>query len=337
MTQASVNAQHCAQATCGALSVPWGERRGRGKHWTRSTGPGRAHVSRTLDTGEKVLCALQPDGDLRLNVQAADGTEQILWLGDRWLESTLDPHTVSPEAQESLKRVLEALLGLHPGAQRGLEWLGSEDLAERPHWAKRELKERGWTERSIKAHLGAADVLKPNPMFRSAAPMQLYARARVLLIEMGGEWTPHEVSQARRAAAYASAERRAAAMIAGIERRRVSVPKMPLQDLYQQACDDYNERAWDRGRDGDAHPGSDPAFVKRIAVNFLRHAATDYDWELESRRGQVGIRMGAHEAMFLRVMKAVAAAYPELRGECRRQYGHRFDDPEGLKQIGAEG
>jgi hypothetical protein len=50
------------------------------------------------------------------------------------------------------------------------------------------LKARGWTETLIRQYLGAPDSSCPNPYYRSAAPMRLYARARVEAVEASPAW-----------------------------------------------------------------------------------------------------------------------------------------------------
>lgn len=50
----------------------------------------------------------------------------------------------------------------------------------------RELKERGWTE--VRDLLGAPDRRAPNPHYRSAAPMRLWAPDRITAIEAGEDF-----------------------------------------------------------------------------------------------------------------------------------------------------
>lgn len=51
-----------------------------------------------------------------------------------------------------------------------------------------ELKARGWTRTLIERFLPEADATRPNPMFRSAAPMRLYCQQRVVAIEATEEF-----------------------------------------------------------------------------------------------------------------------------------------------------
>jgi len=105
-------------------------------------------------------------------------------------------------------------------------------------------------------------------------------------------------------------------------------------ELMRLAIASYNDyqaeremRAWERGQEwydiGEpASERSDPAFLKRITVNYIRHHLTTYDRHLESVAGKVGVR----EAVAVirdRVYGAVADTYPQYRAECNRQLARR--------------
>ena len=51
-----------------------------------------------------------------------------------------------------------------------------------------QLKERGCTPAVVKKFLSAPDATKPNPYYRSAAPMQLYSLVRVEVCEQEEGW-----------------------------------------------------------------------------------------------------------------------------------------------------
>lgn len=187
------------------------------------------------------------------------------------------------------------------------------------------LRERGWTPALVRRFLGEPDKLAPNPAYRSAAPMRLYAEARVLAAE-GEETFRHAqaIAQARASAARKTAQRRARDLLAAVERMEVEVVAVPLVDARRRAIRNYNARLLARER-WDAEPAgedSDPAFLERITVNFIRHRLTDYDTALEEVAGRVGVE-AAVAAIRRRVYEAIAAAYPELAEECRRQLARR--------------
>jgi hypothetical protein len=78
----------------------------------------------------------------------------------------------------------------------------------------------------------------------------------------------------------------------------------------------------------------DERFLHRLAVNFLRHARTDYDNVLVFRRtGSNGPAAAYNREVKLQVLDAIAARYPELEAECARQ-GRRLVVP--LKAAGED-
>lgn len=187
------------------------------------------------------------------------------------------------------------------------------------------LKARGWTARLIQIFLGAPDMTRPNPHYRNAAPMRLYARHRVEQIEQSADW-PHlqeRATQRKRQAADA-VETKRLKMLQYVEAVQITVPVIAAGVLTQRACAHYNWRQDERAeRRGDwdvrpASPQSNGAFLARITVNYLRHVHSHYERELERIFGRVGVREG-YLALNERVSCAIAAAYPHLAGECARQ------------------
>jgi hypothetical protein len=71
-----------------------------------------------------------------------------------------------------------------------------------------------------------------------------------------------------------------------------------------------------------ASAGDDPAFLKRITVNYIRHNLTRYDRELEDLAGKVGVRK-AVMVIRRRVYDAIARVYPRYAAECERQWRGR--------------
>jgi hypothetical protein len=70
------------------------------------------------------------------------------------------------------------------------------------------LRERGWTDAMIREYLGKPDATRPNPRYRSAAPMKLYLAERAKAAEASPEWVERKTREARRrAAGVAAADR----------------------------------------------------------------------------------------------------------------------------------
>ena len=60
------------------------------------------------------------------------------------------------------------------------------------------LRERGWTDAMIREHLGGARRQRPNPGYRSAAPMKLYLAERAEAAEASLEWVERKTRGAWR-------------------------------------------------------------------------------------------------------------------------------------------
>ncbi len=108
----------------------------------------------------------------------------------------------------------------------------------------------------------------------------------------------------------------AAALAAAAGTVSVSVPHLPAAQAVRAAVAHYNERRSPGSRP--AALTSNPQFLARITVNYLRHAASTYDHtrNVLTRHGDADT---AGKTVKLRTLQAIAAAYPWLAGECARQ------------------
>jgi hypothetical protein len=200
------------------------------------------------------------------------------------------------------------------------------------------LRERGWTPAMIRDLLGEPDETRPNPVYRSAAPVRLWDEDRVTGAEAATGFAGLAARGARRSAAgTAAADSRRAALAAEIAAVIITVPVLHRDALTRRACDAYNRRQWDVRADADwdwalASENSDPAFLERIAVNYLRHELTDYESHLDAIAGRTGVRDG-ERLVRARVYDAIASAYPDLAAECRRQLAWR-EAQDGARQAG---
>ena len=80
------------------------------------------------------------------------------------------------------------------------------------------LRERGWTDAMIRDLLGKPDKLRPNPRYRSAAPMRLWAWPRVHEIEGGQEFAARmQRARARSASSRAAADHRRDELLARVQ------------------------------------------------------------------------------------------------------------------------
>jgi hypothetical protein len=181
------------------------------------------------------------------------------------------------------------------------------------------LRGRGWTEALIDRFLPVPDRLAPNPHYRSAAPMKLYLKARVEAIEATDAF---RAARARTAPRQAAARKAVQTKRADTERfvrgLEIDVPRLSAAELTTRACRHYNDlKSW-RDDWEPASPGSTPEFLDRISVNYLRHQLTPYEEHLEQTFGKVGAAP-AYAKIKAKVLAAIAAAYPWLAAEARRQ------------------
>jgi hypothetical protein len=129
------------------------------------------------------------------------------------------------------------------------------------------------------------------------------------------------VESARRAA-----ETRRQATIGWAE--RVPIEVVRVEDPVAGAIRSYNDRVQDRAWDDDREPHyaartDAPAFLRRITVNWLRHECSSYEDLLVENYGRTGVEE-ALQVIRRRVYEAIAVAYPDLAGECRRQLKERL-------------
>lgn len=188
------------------------------------------------------------------------------------------------------------------------------------------LRARGWTPALITTFLGAPDKTVDNPHYRSAAPMRLYALARVEAVEASEAYQQAvAASAARRQGARQAAQTKRAALLAAVEKLRILVPVYEPAALTHAACEHYNwrqaAREWQDWSEP-ATPESHPDFLARIQVNFIRHRLTAYEGELEQIYGKVGVRE-AYLAINRKLYAAIAAAYPALAEACQHQLARK--------------
>lgn len=93
-----------------------------------------------------------------------------------------------------------------------------------------QLKERGWTPALVKKVLDPPDATKPNPHYKSAAPMRLYTASRVEAAERSEEWEQAKAPAAQRSEVVKAAER-----------LPITVTRIPLETVVTRAIASYEE------------------------------------------------------------------------------------------------
>ncbi len=152
--------------------------------------------------------------------------------------------------------------------------------------------------------------------------MRLYALERVLAVEESEPFIAARLKAANRSAASRKgAATQREALISEANAMTIEVVELPAAEVLPLAIRHYNERSAIRDRDmlkERAGPDSDPRFLSRIAVNFIRHRLTSYDATFEVIANRIGVRE-ATRIIRQRVFEAIAKSYPQYYHECRDQ------------------
>jgi hypothetical protein len=191
--------------------------------------------------------------------------------------------------------------------------MANKTQADKNYLSLPALRERGWTPSIIEKLLGKADTTRPNPRYRSAAPMRLYEQARVAGAECSAEFERLRARAAdRRRSATAAEEQRKESVLQRARSSRIKVAAgRPQRDIIRAACRAYNAAKSGREDYEPATPDSDERFLMRIALNYVRHELTRYDAALLDQYGRIGADE-ARDIVRSRVVEAIVAAYPWL-------------------------
>lgn len=193
------------------------------------------------------------------------------------------------------------------------------------------LEKRGWTKGLIKKYLPEPDSVEH---FKKYGCKYFYLISRVERIEQTEDFqNEFSKAQARRASGKLAAENRKKKYLHYLRYEMpVRVKVYPAEKVLLKAIDSYNDRqrdrawrAYERGQyDGvdferrSAGTNSDPAFLERITVNFIRHHLTRYDNMLASLHGKTA-QEEASKIIQTRIFEAIIDAYSLYRDECERQ------------------
>src|SRR4051794_11067818 len=125
--------------------------------------------------------------------------------------------------------------------------------------------------------------------------------------EQSADFVSVRADRARRVeSARKAAETKRDSLLRQVAEMQVRVRAQPIARVRRLAVDAYNDRLIDTER-FEAEPASetsDPAFLERITVNFIRHELTAYDQELETVAGRVGVQ-DAVQAIRRKVFAAI--------------------------------
>jgi hypothetical protein len=196
----------------------------------------------------------------------------------------------------------------------------------------RELEKRGWTKGQIKKYLPEPDGIE---YFKKYGCRHLYSLCRIERIELTDEFKKlQQTALKKREREAANDDRRRKEYLDYLRYRMpVSVKVLSDEEVLLRAIASYNanrrHRKWkvfERGLISEYEPesrrdagtDSDPEFLKRITVNYIRHNLTTYDALLAGLSG-CPAQEEAARIIQKRVFAAIIDNYPALRDECERQ------------------
>lgn len=193
-------------------------------------------------------------------------------------------------------------------------------MAYNDYTTKPRLKEQGWTDGMIKKLLGDPDATRPNPMYKSAAPMTLYLVSRVQQVEASEAFREAKAkSVGRKASAQKGVKTKLDKALEYARTVGINVPQMDYDKVVERACKSYNE--WHQyDRNGmynldfiPADPiNSDSDFLCRITTNYLRHECSSYEEQLYKLYGKTGVNE-AHDILQKRINDEIKRIYPRLK------------------------
>jgi hypothetical protein len=176
--------------------------------------------------------------------------------------------------------------------------------------------ERGWTDKLISEFLGDPDKLATNPSRRSGPKMKLFDLARVELTEFEPAFREAYESARKRsirasAAGTNVANQKRESLVIAINALPLEIPRYEPSEVLKAAINHYNSLWMSRDKHKIADLNSDPDFLNRITINFIRHNLVNYDQACNSLKGRIG-RQEAYACLKSRVVELIQDVYPEF-------------------------
>jgi len=188
-----------------------------------------------------------------------------------------------------------------------------------------DLKKRGWTEASITRILGHWENERPNPYGK--APMRFWTKSKVESAEKTRAFQDFKSkSDVRSKKAKEVAEVKKKELLEKIGSWEPTIV-LPSGSLRKAAIQHY-EDLWASKGEFKLADSTNPEFLDRITVNYLRHECTDYDPLLEGLAGKIG-KFEAYELAKCHVLGAIARKFPKLSKECLKQRQKALNFVEG--------
>lgn len=214
------------------------------------------------------------------------------------------------------------------------------------YYSRSDLKKRGWTDAMINRFLSDPDRTGVNPHYSTAAPMKYYLCKRVHKVEEStkySEWVQKNAN--RRKAARKVAERkrqekekleqeedeRQELLRAEVAKWVFKVRRQPIEQIKKIAIRHYNRYHEEKSFENEKHfyilagDDSDPKFIERICVNYIRHNLSNHDKVMRRFKKREG-NNSVYLVLKKRICDLIADVYPEFKDECTRQKKKNEDD-----------
>lgn len=198
--------------------------------------------------------------------------------------------------------------------------MSSKRLIKEEWLTKAAVKERGWTDSTIKKFLGSPEETRKNPHYLSGPPMQLWRVETVCEAEQDPEFiawkAKHDCRREdlKRRAVEQHKQRRSLLM-EWVDSLAIEVPKYSKAQLFKFAIENYNELWSSRGEfEKLIHQDFkelDPEFLHRITINALLHALSDYEYHLTQVEGLTGATE-ARNKLKIKILTSIHKAYPDV-------------------------
>lgn len=160
---------------------------------------------------------------------------------------------------------------------------------------------RGWNDSAIIRFLGSPSLKRLHP--RTGLDTPYWESQSVVDIERTSAWK--QWSQRKE-------------LLELVEKSNVTVNWLDMDAVKYAAVNGYNHLHGKKPDFRHATVDSDPRFLNRIIVNYLRHDQTNYDASLKLIARKVG-QQQAYALLKNKVLAAIAKTYPDLREECISQ------------------
>ncbi len=182
-----------------------------------------------------------------------------------------------------------------------------------------DLEVRGWTKGMIKKYMPKpCKTLSNRPAY---GVTNLFSESRVLETEGEPSFEKLKRKSAERSIkAKDLAEGRRSKRIESIEEIEIPIEKADDEILLRLSIDNYNvlQLGKNSGLSESASVSSEPEFLERIQVNYIRHELTPYESLLAAQFRQIG-RDEAERIIREKVLVKIGEVYPHLKDEADRQ------------------